>query len=138
MKKYILLFIVWNIASLAFLNHFISVVKYLFKANNEHVRAMFIGVILVFWLLNLSRCLTTARISRPNLFCEKDVLKSFAKFTRKDLCWSLFSIKLYAGSLQFYQKKSGTVVSRYFTWRSATLLTSKSVEGVFLWIFRNF
>ena len=32
--------------------------------------------------------------SRPDVFCKKDVLKNFAKFTAKHLYWSLFSIKV--------------------------------------------
>ena len=30
------------------------------------------------------------RSSRPDVFCKKDVLKNFAKFTGKHLCQSLF------------------------------------------------
>ena len=36
------------------------------------------------------------RSSRPDVFCEKGVLKYFAKFTGKHLCQSLFLIKLQA------------------------------------------
>ena len=32
----------------------------------------------------------------PELFCKKGILKNFAIFTRKQLCWSLFLIKLQA------------------------------------------
>ena len=35
-----------------------------------------------------------SRSSRPEVFCKKDALKSYAKFTGKHLCWSLFLIKL--------------------------------------------
>ena len=31
----------------------------------------------------------------PEVFCEKDVLKNFASFTGKYLCWSLFLIKMH-------------------------------------------
>ena len=41
-------------------------------------------------LFTLNRC------SRPEVFCEKDVLKNFAKFARTYLCQSLFLIKLQA------------------------------------------
>ena len=34
------------------------------------------------------------RSSRPEVFCEKDVLKSFSKFTGKQLLWGLILIKL--------------------------------------------
>ena len=36
------------------------------------------------------------RNSCLKVFCEKDVLKSFSKFTGKHLCWSLVLIKLQA------------------------------------------
>ena len=35
----------------------------------------------------------------PEVFCEKVVLKYFANFTAKDLCWILFLIKLQASNL---------------------------------------
>ena len=50
---------------------------------------------------------------------KRAVLKNFATFTGKQLCWSLFLIKLQA-------------------LRSATLLKRDSKTGVLLWIFRNF
>ena len=34
------------------------------------------------------------RSSRPEVFCKKDVLRNFAKFTGKHLCQSLFYIKV--------------------------------------------
>ena len=33
---------------------------------------------------------STCRSSRSKVFCEKGVLESFAKFTKKLLCWSIF------------------------------------------------
>ena len=45
---------------------------------------------------------------------KKTVLKNFALFTGKHLCWSIFLI------------------------RPATLLKRGTSTGVFLWIFRNF
>ena len=36
------------------------------------------------------------RSSHPEVFCEKDVLKSFSKFTGKQLLWGLVLIKLQA------------------------------------------
>ena len=60
-----------------------------------------------------------SRSRRLEVFCEKGVLKSFAKFTGKHLRQSLFLIKLQTLGLQIYEKRvSGT--------------------GVFLWILRNF
>ena len=32
----------------------------------------------------------------PEVFCKKNALKDFTNFTEKDLCWSLFLIKLQA------------------------------------------
>ena len=34
------------------------------------------------------------RSSRPEVFCKKDILRNFAKFTGKHLCWSLFFDKV--------------------------------------------
>ena len=42
------------------------------------------------------------RSGRPEVFCEKAVLRNFAKFTGKHLCQSLFSIKLEASDLQLH------------------------------------
>ena len=41
------------------------------------------------------------RSSRPDAFCQKGVLRNFAKFTGKHLCQSLFFNKV-AGGLQLY------------------------------------
>ena len=40
-------------------------------------------------------------INCPNMFSEKGVLKNFALFTGKHLCWSLFSIKLQSLNINF-------------------------------------
>ena len=45
---------------------------------------------------------TPDRSSRPEVFCEKDVLKNFAKFTGKHLCQSPFFNKVAGGRLQIY------------------------------------
>ena len=37
-----------------------------------------------------------SRSSRPEVFCKKAALKTYAKFTGKHMCWSLFLIKLQA------------------------------------------
>ena len=44
-------------------------------------------------------------IRRPELFCEKGVLRNFAKFAGKHLCQSLCLIKLQAWGLQLYSKR---------------------------------
>ena len=41
---------------------------------------------------NLEVC--QSRSSHPEMFCEKDVLRNFAKFTGKHLCQSLFFDKV--------------------------------------------
>ena len=43
----------------------------------------------------------------PEVFCKKGVLKNFAIFTGKDLCWSLF----YVCGVNFIKKK---LQHRYF------------------------
>ena len=55
----------------------------------------------------------------PKVFYKKAVLKNFAIFTGKRLCWSLFLIKLQDSSPAF-------------------LLKRDSNTGLFLWILRNF
>ena len=53
----------------------------------------------------------TFRSSRPEVFCEKSVLKNFTKFTGKQLCQSLFFNKVEGLGLQLYEKRdSGAVV----------------------------
>ena len=54
----------------------------------------------------------------PEVFCRKGVLKNFAIFTGKHLCWRFFLRKLQI-------------------WRLATLLKRDPNTGVFLWILRN-
>ena len=61
------------------------------------------------------------RSSRSQIFFKIGVLKDFGDFTGKNLCWSLFLIKLQA-------------------WRPSTLLRRDCNTGIFLWIskiFRN-
>ena len=64
------------------------------------------------WLFN------TSRSSYSQMFFEIGVLKNFAIFTGKYLCWTLFLIKLQA-------------------FRPANLLKRSSNTVVFLWILRN-
>ena len=46
------------------------------------------------------------RSSRPVVFCEKGVLKNFAKFIEKQLCHSLFLIKLQTETCNFIKKET--------------------------------
>ena len=51
------------------------------------------------------------RSSRPEMFCKKDVLRNFAKFTGKHLCQSLsFSFSLY------WKRGSGATVFLWILW----------------------
>ena len=54
-----------------------------------------------------------SRSSGPEVFCKKAAFKTYAALTRKQLCWSLFLIKLQ-------------------TFKPATLLKTDSNTGVFL------
>ena len=53
----------------------------------------------VWWIQNF---LSGYRSSRPEVFCEKGVLRNFAKFTGKYLCQSCFLNKVALLSLQLY------------------------------------
>ena len=57
--------------------------------------------------------------SSSHIIFKTGVLKNFAIFTRKHLCWSLFLIKLQ-------------------DWRLVLLLKRDSNTGVFLWIMQDF
>ena len=56
------------------------------------------------------------RISLPEVFRNKDVLKNFLKFTEKHLCWSVFLIKLKAQASPppFLRKTPAQVCSMNF------------------------
>ena len=67
----------------------------------------------------LDKGFNSFRSRRSDIFSEIDVLKHFAIFAWKHLCWSLFLINFQA-------------------LRPATLLKRDSNKAVFLWILRNF
>ena len=46
------------------------------------------------------------RSSRPEVFCEKGVLRNFSKFTGKHLCQSLFFNKVAGGACNFIKKET--------------------------------
>ena len=52
------------------------------------------------WIQNFLK--SGYRSSRPEVFCEKGVLRNFAKFTGKYLCQSCFLNKVALLSLQLY------------------------------------
>ena len=64
-------------------------------------------LIILFSLLN-------HRSSRSQMFFKIDALKNFANFTGKQLCWSLFLIKLRAWGPAWC--KSGTRTPKHWTW----------------------
>ena len=45
-------------------------------------------------MVNLTADMPDFRSSRPEVFCKKDVLRNFVKFTGKHLCLSLFCNKV--------------------------------------------
>ena len=52
----------------------------------------------------------TFRSSRPEVFCEKGVLRNFSKFTEKHLCQSLSFNKVAGGACNFIKKETLTQV----------------------------
>ena len=50
------------------------------------------------------------RKQRPEVFCKKKCSQKFLKIHKKNLCWSLFLIKLQASDLQLYQKRNSSTV----------------------------
>ena len=60
----------------------------------------------------------------PEVFYKKAVLKSFAIFTRKHLCWSLFLIKLF---LNFIQKRHK---HRWFPLNIAKFLRTPILQNI--------
>ena len=68
-----------------------------------------------------SRCITTVKSSRMQVFChKKGALKNFKKSTRKHLCWSLFS-DIIAGIRQ--SVKNILQKSHIFIFRELRLIT---------------
>ena len=51
-------------------------------------------------------CYQNERSSRSDVFCKKDVLKNFAKFTGKYLCQTLFFNKVAGGACNFIKKEA--------------------------------
>ena len=59
----------------------------------------------------LMACTPNDRSSRSQMFFKIGVLKHFSNFTEKQLCWSLFLIKLHArGSANLLKRESNTTV----------------------------
>ena len=63
--------------------------------------------------------LTSLKSSHSQMFFKMGILKNFAIFTGRHLCWRLFLTKLQA-------------------WRPETLSESDSTTAIFMWIFAKF
>ena len=77
--------------------------KKLFKKCFQNVLAFFIFFIVTIISVISSTayacdvmCVQYVQKQPPKVFFKKGVLKNFANFTEKDLCWSLFLIKIEA------------------------------------------
>ena len=73
----------------------------------------------VFFFVDNNKIIATLRVFPSEAFYKKAVLKNFAIFLGKHLCWSLFLTNLQS-------------------FRTATLLKRDSNTSVFLWTLQNF
>ena len=64
------------------------------KLNKSFDFGIFLIAFLLGWSLHCTIIFKTGRSSRPEVFCKKDFLKNFTKFTGKHLCQSLFFYKV--------------------------------------------
>ena len=69
-------------------------------------------------IIQLNKYIKVTLRSRPNVFCQKGLLRNFSKFTRNHLCRSLFFNKV-AGSVTLFKKR---LWHRCFTVNSAKFL----------------
>ena len=76
----------------------------------------------------------TNRSSLSQMFFKIDVLKNFANFTRKPLCWSLFVIKLQAWACGFIKKR---LQHRGFRLKFGIFLRTPSFTVHLRWLLRN-
>ena len=67
----------------------------------------------MFWKASQNSELNT-RSSHLQVFYQKGVLKNFAKFAGKHLCWSLFLLKLAARSATLLEREPSTDVSPFW------------------------
>ena len=125
----------WATKCISLNNKFDRVAKEQVSEDRFHVkyfiqilRAWISNSIIIFYLIflfkttgkfRIIRNSKTFRNSRSQMFFKINVLKNFAMFIGKHLCWSLFWTKLQA-------------------FEPAALLKADSNTGVFLWIQRNF
>ena len=73
--------------------------------NISNMMYLIIGYLNICSISNNFGMLSSIRSSRPEVFCKKDVLRNFVKFTRKYLWKSLFFNKVAGWGLQLYFKK---------------------------------
>ena len=88
--------------------------------------------LLIYYVLRfITQPVFTCRSIRPELFCRKDVLRNFAKFTRKHLC-------LWPEACNFIKKRTLAQVSSYkfceiskntFFYRTAPVAASVLVQS---------
>ena len=101
-----------------------------FHSSINHQEHLFHRTLITsyFCPLNIAKFLKTAsntsRSSRLQMFF---ILKSFAKFTGKHLCWSLFLKNLRVEGLQLYQKKR--LQQRYFPVKFAKILRTPFLQN---------
>ena len=74
--------------------------------------------------------------SRPRMFSKTGVLKHFAIFTWKNLCWSLFLIKFQDWRSAFFKKATPTRV--FFCEYCNIFKNSFFIEDLFIIPFQNF
>ena len=74
-------------------------------------------------LLQLHLGLNHVRSSSPEVFCKKGVLKTFAKFTGKHLCQSLFFNKVAGFKNTFFYRTPPVAASVIFPYITESFLT---------------
>ena len=81
------------------------------------------------------------RSSRPQVFCEKGVLRIFSKFTRKHLCQGLFFNKVAGAACNFIKKEALAQVFSCEFWENSKntfFYRTPLVAAFYLWIFKKF
>ena len=84
----------------------------------------------------ISYIFTNSKSSRPELFCKKDILWNFAKFTGNDLCQSLFFNKVPGLRPATLLKKS--LWHRGFPVNVAKFLRTPFFTEYLRWLLRKF
>ena len=110
------LHIIMNLSNFIFMpitfTNFLKEICHLcFSSLSFYLSSSYLFVFFIFFF-----CVDNGWNSCSQMFFKIDVLKNFGNFTGKQLCWSLFLIKLQS-------------------WRPETLLKRNSNTGVFLWSF---